>query len=214
MNFVIDIDGTLTLEVDGHDYESRTPDKVAIGNICKLWEEGHHIILHSSRFSEDQGKTVRWLRENGVPFDRLVLGKPCASVYIDDRSLPAVDGQMLQYLDYKMSHSCWRFQHGTIASDEVHPCFFCGQGIPLGTLECKCCGIMVCPACGKCLCNVPLISKITMFMIYAQYCHYLPNFRGRIDPTELGRFVDMDVVKNAEKAIKFCAIKEGLFHEV
>jgi uncharacterized HAD superfamily protein len=82
----VDIDGVLTKETEGHDYENRTPVKEMISWLRDRGNEGHHIILFSSRFPEDAEVTRSWLKRNNVCYDQLILGKPQFDIYIDDIS--------------------------------------------------------------------------------------------------------------------------------
>jgi hypothetical protein len=46
------------------------------------------VILFTSRWAKDQEKTEKWLKYHGVPYDELIMGKPPADLYIDDRNFP------------------------------------------------------------------------------------------------------------------------------
>ncbi len=83
----VDIDGTLTVEKDGHEYESRTPNHPIIKKINKLYEQGHMIILFSARWEADRKVTKDWLKKYGVKYHGLILGKPLFDLYIDDRAI-------------------------------------------------------------------------------------------------------------------------------
>jgi hypothetical protein len=41
--------------------------------------------------------TVKQLAEWGVPYDELVMGKPTADVYIDDRAINSMDWKRARY---------------------------------------------------------------------------------------------------------------------
>lgn len=81
-----DLDGTLTLETEGHDYANRTPRIPVICRIRQLYHDGSRIILYSARLKRDRKVTINWLTKYNVPYHELILGKPKADVYIDDRS--------------------------------------------------------------------------------------------------------------------------------
>jgi hypothetical protein len=106
-----------------------------------------------------------------------------------------------------MHHTCWRYKHGCVRPSEEHPCYYCGFDIPLSTKECPECGVMICPSCGKCNCNVPLISRLTVHQIHSKYCMHLdkwkPGFRITLDG-----IIDNDVVKNFHKILNRCYIYE------
>lgn len=95
--YVIDIDGVLshfpsppafnmTQEQMQVLYRSSVPD---ITNICKvnvLYDSGYVIILHTARYEKDRELTEEWLKKAEVKYHRLVMGKPRADKYIDDRN--------------------------------------------------------------------------------------------------------------------------------
>ena len=73
--------------------------------------------------------------------------------------------------------------------------------------DCPQCGIMPCPQCRRCLCNIPFLTYMTLIRIHKKYCCNLPEFSGVI---ELNGFVDNDVIHNCEKTLKHCKSLEGL----
>jgi uncharacterized HAD superfamily protein len=86
----VDIDGTLTLEVEGHSlkqYKNRTPNWDMIRKV-NYWVlvEHHEVVLFSARHEEDREVTVEWLKKYNVPYRKLILGKPHFDLYIDDIS--------------------------------------------------------------------------------------------------------------------------------
>lgn len=203
MVIAVDLDGVLTVETAGYDYATRTPRQENIDKINQLKGRGHKIVIYTARWSLDKDVTEKWLHRYGVNYDRLVLGKLSYDVFFDDKSLPQVESE----LEYDFHRSCWRYLHGKVLETEAHPCFFCGEDIPLTTTECGKCGIMICPGCGKCLCNISVLARITMFKVHQTYCCHLPDFKGKI---ELSGPVDADVVRHCEKSLMVCAQKEHL----
>jgi len=98
LNIAVDIDGVLTKETQGHGHEQyllRTPDKEMIYAITCLRERGHHIILFSARHEEDREITCRWLKDHGVQYDQLILGKPHYDIFIDDLSVNSLTELLL-----------------------------------------------------------------------------------------------------------------------
>ena len=87
LTYCFDIDGVLTNETEGYDYESRTPKKDMIIKLRELYKAGHRIILQTARYHEDLLVTQKWLAERSVPYHELRLGKPKADFYIDDRMI-------------------------------------------------------------------------------------------------------------------------------
>jgi capsule biosynthesis phosphatase len=81
-----DLDGTLTLETEGHDYANRTPRISMIHKIRQWCHDGHQIILCSARLKIDRKITILWLKKYHVPYHELILGKPKADIYIDDKA--------------------------------------------------------------------------------------------------------------------------------
>jgi hypothetical protein len=210
MRIAVDIDGILSNEVEGWGdeiYMARTPNEENILTVQLLYADGHEIAIFTARHEEDRPVTEKWLKENLIPYDELIMDKPHYDVLMDDMTLPYVEGNIEEYKSYNFQGSCWRFKYGKMDINEKHPCFFCGSGISIKTKDCPKCGIMPCPDCGKCLCNIPLLSYITLIRIHKKYCCNLPLFNGRI---VLSGFVDNDIIKNCEKTIDYCARKEGI----
>ena len=88
--FCFDIDGTLTIETDGFGddvYSRRTPRIDMIEKLKELYRADNFIILYSARPQADYKVTVRWLEIYNIPYHELVLGKPEAGQYIDDKSI-------------------------------------------------------------------------------------------------------------------------------
>lgn len=84
--FAVDIDGTLCTNTDGH-YECCRPRVEVIARVRNLHALGHTIILHTARRRIRWWKTVRQLKAWGVPYDKLVMGKPKADHYVDDKAM-------------------------------------------------------------------------------------------------------------------------------
>lgn len=72
----------------GWAYERCTPIKKTIALIWELHNQGVTIILHTARLKSDRKKTEEWLFEHGVCYDELLMGKPFAHVYVDDKNFP------------------------------------------------------------------------------------------------------------------------------
>lgn len=98
MVYVVDIDGTICTKTDG-DYKNAIPFKERIEKINKLYDEGNTIIYFTARgmrrtndnptkayeacFEQTKNQLLGW----GVKFHRVVLGKPYADYYIDDKGI-------------------------------------------------------------------------------------------------------------------------------
>jgi 7-cyano-7-deazaguanine synthase in queuosine biosynthesis len=72
-------------------YHVAKPNIAIIERIRELHEQGHGITIHTARYPEDEFTTRKWLRDNGVPYDRLFLGKPRATHYVDDKNISFSD---------------------------------------------------------------------------------------------------------------------------
>lgn len=96
--YVFDIDGTLCTKTDG-EYKDAEPLRSRIEKVNKLHDEGNTIILFTARgMSRTEGNsnaalrmffdmTLEQMTSWGVKFDKLILGKPAADYYIDDKGL-------------------------------------------------------------------------------------------------------------------------------
>ena len=99
MKYVIDIDGTICDKPENSDYDSSYPKRDRIAKINKLYDEGHHITYFTARgmgrYSDnaDLAKarfyeiTELQLRLWGCKYHNLILGKPSADIYIDDKGM-------------------------------------------------------------------------------------------------------------------------------
>ena len=90
LTYCFDIDGTLCSNTDG-DYLNAEPFTERINHVNTLFEGGHTIKLFTARGSttgidwyED---TYRQLTGWGVHFHELLLGKPFADIFVDDRAI-------------------------------------------------------------------------------------------------------------------------------
>ena len=100
--YVFDIDGTICTNTYG-DYEKAEPFVDRIKKINFLYEKGNTIILHTARGmgrTENNSKhairmffdmTLDQVENWGVKYHRLILGKPAADVYVDDKGIKDED---------------------------------------------------------------------------------------------------------------------------
>ena len=85
--YAVDIDGTLCVEQkEFWNYDKAQPIPETIEKINKLFEDGHTIIIHTSRFEEDRVATTKWLHKHGVKYHRLITGKFRADIYVDSNA--------------------------------------------------------------------------------------------------------------------------------
>ena len=73
------------------DYDKLKRMKCPINNrvkelINELKDRGFHIILWTSRIEEEREVTEKYLNDRGVLFDELIMDKPRALLYVDDRA--------------------------------------------------------------------------------------------------------------------------------
>jgi hypothetical protein len=88
--YCFDLDGTLCTDTHG-DYALAEPLPEMVAEVNRLKAAGHHILIFTARGS---GTGIDWrqvtedqLAQWGVLHDRLILGKPPADVYVDDKSV-------------------------------------------------------------------------------------------------------------------------------
>lgn len=94
MIYCFDIDGTLCTNTDG-EYERAEPHPEVIAKVNTLYDAGHRIVLYTARGSTTE---IDWskLTENqlhswGVKYHQLVMGKPTAGLYVDDKAMNVKD---------------------------------------------------------------------------------------------------------------------------
>jgi len=87
--FCFDLDGTLCTNTWG-DYDSARPFPWAIERVNALARAGHRILIFTARGGTTgidwRERTEAQLMTWGVRYDELILGKPQADVYVDDRT--------------------------------------------------------------------------------------------------------------------------------
>lgn len=94
MVYCFDIDGTLCSNTEG-DYERAQPWPEAIARVNALYDAKHKILLFTARGSTTgidwRPTTERQMKEWGVRYHELYLGKPSADVYVDDKAVNVKD---------------------------------------------------------------------------------------------------------------------------
>jgi len=88
MTFCFDIDQTILLTdyIDGT-YVLIGVKESIVDSLIKLKNKGHIIVLHTGRHWNHLALTQKQLKQVGVPYDSLVMGKPVADFYIDDKGI-------------------------------------------------------------------------------------------------------------------------------
>jgi hypothetical protein len=90
--YCFDIDGTLCTITDG-DYSRAEPYSDRITTLNALYDAGHVIKLFTARGSTTgidwRDLTEQQMKEWGVRYHELILGKPEADIFIDDKAFNA-----------------------------------------------------------------------------------------------------------------------------
>lgn len=100
-SIIIDLDGTLTIDSD-MPYDQKKPNTEVVKTLQKYHEDGFNIVIHTARnmrtyygnLEEIKINTlpiiIEWLKENEVPYDQIVIGKPWCGhhgFYVDDKAI-------------------------------------------------------------------------------------------------------------------------------
>ena len=95
MIYCFDIDGTLCSTVHNGNYHDAIPIFKRISHVNFLYNHGNHIIIFTARGSTTginwRKATVAQLHDWGLLYHQLILGKPEADVFIDDKAFNAED---------------------------------------------------------------------------------------------------------------------------
>ena len=108
MRYCVDIDGTICTPTVGRDYHKAEPWQDRIKALNKLYDEGNHIIYFTARamgrfsgYSHSIAAkkaeevlfdlTKQQLDEWGVKYHELIMGKPHADFFIDDKGVKDED---------------------------------------------------------------------------------------------------------------------------
>ena len=95
--FAIDIDGVIC-KTENSDYSLSQPNIKVINKINALFDEGNKIIIFTARFmgrtnndiikakKEGFSLTVKQLKDWGIKYHQLIMGKPSYDIIIDDKS--------------------------------------------------------------------------------------------------------------------------------
>lgn len=104
LTYCVDIDGTICENgsCNACKYEGSVPIKSRIEKINQLYDEGHRIKYFTARgmgtYDDGAKAEARWreltelqLRIWGCKYHELILGKPSADYYIDDKAITSDD---------------------------------------------------------------------------------------------------------------------------
>lgn len=101
--YVIDIDDTICKRLNGSDYEASIPIMNRISQINKLYDDGNIIKYFTARGMGRYNDDVRLAKSKfyditeiqlkawGCKYHKLILGKPSADYYIDDKAIKDYD---------------------------------------------------------------------------------------------------------------------------
>ena len=92
MKIVVDIDETILYSdlIDG-EYHIKGINHILVTRINELWSKGNEIIIHTGRHWNQLDATMEQLTDAGIAFDTLIMGKPPADYYIDDKAIKPED---------------------------------------------------------------------------------------------------------------------------
>ena len=89
--FCIDVDGTLCSLTSNQEYHFAKPNTLVIKMVNKLYDAGHYIKIFTARGmasgKDFEGITERQLKEWDVKYHELIMSKPSADYYIDDKGV-------------------------------------------------------------------------------------------------------------------------------
>ena len=92
--YCIDIDDTLCHNIED-DYAHSSPCLEAMKRVNDLYDQGHTIKLYTGRGSFDKYDwkefTEKQLKKWGIKHHELIMGKPHADVFIDDKAINTSD---------------------------------------------------------------------------------------------------------------------------
>jgi len=97
----VDVDGTLcyssATEENNWDYRASVPIPRAVERVNRLYDRGHTIIIWTSRgtctgkLEEALQITAEQMKEWGVKYHKIEVGKPYYDLLIDDKALNPYD---------------------------------------------------------------------------------------------------------------------------
>ena len=86
----VDLDDTLCID-NFQGYETREPNQPMVDMVKRAYKLGHEITICTARKPEHETVTIAWLAGHGIKYNTLVMGKPKADLYIDDRAIQPDD---------------------------------------------------------------------------------------------------------------------------
>jgi hydroxymethylpyrimidine pyrophosphatase-like HAD family hydrolase len=86
----VDLDGTLARDTWKPNQIKSVVGKPIVENIEKLdWikASGYTIMIYTSRHWSDRNMIEEWLKENKIPYDEVICGKPLWDWFVDDKNI-------------------------------------------------------------------------------------------------------------------------------
>ena len=87
---LVDFDGTLAEALwtpENPTTRIGAPIRLNILKVREAHRAGWEIVIFTARPLRDHNLLDAWLHAHGVPFDRIICGKPLGAAYIDDRNI-------------------------------------------------------------------------------------------------------------------------------
>lgn len=115
-NIVIDLDGTLTVDSEAS-YPNKPINTAVLDALKKYKNQGFRIVIFTARnmrtYKGNVGEInihtlpgiIRWLDENQVPYDEVVVGKPWCGLdgfYVDDKAIRPSEFASMTYEEIKI----------------------------------------------------------------------------------------------------------------
>jgi hydroxymethylpyrimidine pyrophosphatase-like HAD family hydrolase len=82
----VDLDGTLCSEEKTFERPLARPLQGARKALERMRRDGHTIVIWTARGWEQYRMSKDWLDRHGFCYDQILMGKPVADVFIDDRA--------------------------------------------------------------------------------------------------------------------------------
>jgi hypothetical protein len=88
---VVDLDGVICDERATFERSLAEPLPGARTSLMAMRADGWTIIIHTARSWAEYHMTRQWLYDYDIPFDELVMGKPTATLLVDDRAVSSLE---------------------------------------------------------------------------------------------------------------------------
>lgn len=107
MKYLVDIDGIICHNGDHSQFATPIILLDNIRRINELYDQGNEIVMYSARHYNDAFVTRSMLDKAELRYHSLLLGKPSADVYIDDKAINFVPELGNKSLSRKPLAICW-----------------------------------------------------------------------------------------------------------